>query len=171
MTAELPANPRTARNKQKPQGPVVKKEYTPITLSDIEFEVVAAPAATRGKVSPGASKFTPMVLSSGESDDGYVSPTVMMQGNSGRAVVDELRPAEPQEENEDDDMSVDLDALADRINNAPAYVNYNFDHITDDMLEPEEGNGDNEDEDDTEGHEYDEETSDDAEYDTDEEEV
>ncbi len=38
------------------------------------------------------------------------------------------------------------------------------------MLEPEEGNGDNEDEDDTEGHEYDEETSDDAEYDTDEEE-
>ncbi len=196
VIAERPA-PHSARTKQKLQGGVVKREYVPITLSDVEFEVVSAPAATAGhKASPGASKFTPMVLSSGESDDGFVSPTVMMQEKSGPAVkkevipqtlsdsesegeqrnrhiavAEELTPAEAQDETEDDAMSVDLDALADRINNAPAYGNYNFDHITDNMLEPEDGNGEDDDEDNTEGHEYDEETSDDAEYDTDEEEV
>ncbi len=72
-------------------------------------------------------------------------------------MADELTPAEAQDETEDDAMLVDLDALADRINNAPAYGNYNFDHITDNMLEPEDGNGEDDDEDNTEGHEYDEE--------------
>ena len=66
-------------------------------------------------------------------------------------------------------MSVDLDALAHSINNAPVYTDHRFSHIPDDMLEPNDEDEDN-DEDSTEGHEYGSEVSDDAEYETDDEE-
>ena len=80
----------------------------------------------------------------------------------------ELKAPRDEDQEDDDAMSVDMDALVDSINNAPAYVDYNFDHIPDSMLEPEAQN--NNDEHNTEGHEYSDETSKDAEYDTNEEE-
>ena len=192
VITERPAIPNCARKEKKPQA--IKREYIPTTLSDSKVKIVAGLAHNPSrKRSPGTSKFTPMVLSSGESDHGYVSPMVMMRMKSGPAVKKEFVPktlsdsasegeeddqspavatelkAPRDEDQEDNDaMSVDMDALVDSINNAPAYVEYNFDHIPDSMLEPEAQN-DN-DEDSTEGHEYGDETSEDAEYDTDEEE-
>ncbi len=47
VIAERPA-PHSARTKQKLQEALSKGEYVPITLSDVEFEVVSAPAATAG---------------------------------------------------------------------------------------------------------------------------
>ena len=203
-------------------APAVKAEFVPATLSDSEVEMVDGPAPTPDRTivsqsasksheqSPGTSKFQPMVLSSGESEQGYESPTVMMQAAASRKVKKELIPAtlsdsasEGEESvpvvpagavklrvpnnkgicerasgaagdadenvHEDEDlMSVDLDALAEAINNAPVYRDYRFSHIPDDMLEPnDEIEGDEEDN--TEDHEYGDETSDDAEYETDDE--
>lgn len=184
--------PRRAGREQ--DAPAVKPEFVPATLSDSEVEIVSKTY----EQSPGASKFRPMVLSSGESEQGYESPTEMMQAAASRKVKSELMPAtlihggeeslpvayagevklggpnpedmpETAVDEDENSMSVDLDALAHSINNAPVYTDHRFSHIPDDMLEPNDEDEDN-DEDSTEGHEYGSEVSDDAEYETDDEE-
>ncbi len=141
--------PRRAGREQ--DAPAVKPEFVPATLSDSEVEIVSKTY----EQSPGASKFRPMVLSSGESEQGYESPTEMMQAAASRKVKSELMPAtlihggeeslpvayagevklggpnpedmpETAVDEDENSMSVDLDALAHSINNAPVYTDHRF---------------------------------------------
>lgn len=132
-------------NMSDSQARKVKAEFIPFTLPDSDDEAENVKPAN----APAGSK-TPLFLpSSGES-------SICARSASGKV---------PGNDEDDDQMSVDLDALADRINNAPVYTNYSFSNIPDNVLEP----GDSGDEDDSEGHEY-EGSSEDGEYETEEEE-
>ncbi|KJA18167.1 hypothetical protein HYPSUDRAFT_1100213 [Hypholoma sublateritium FD-334 SS-4] len=144
-----------------------KAGFLPATISDSESEKLNTALP---------SKFAPATISSSENENTALAPASLLFAPS-HISISSSESDTPQQsalattphdlilatvEDSDDDMSVNGDALAARINNAPMYTDQSFTHIPDDVLEPE---------DQSEGSEYDEdEYTEDGEYETEESE-